>query len=43
MCVHAKSFQLCPTLSYPMDCGPPGPSVRGILQARMLEWVGGSS
>ena len=23
----------------PMDCSPPGPSVHGILQARMLEWV----
>ena len=22
-----------------MDCGPPGSSVRGILQARILEWV----
>ena len=24
---------------HPMDCSPPGPSVRGILQARILEWV----
>ena len=31
--------QLCLTLSYPMDCSPPGSSVRGILQARILEWV----
>ena len=23
----------------PVDCSPPGSSVRGILQARMLEWV----
>ena len=23
----------------PMECGPPGSSVHGILQARMLEWV----
>ena len=22
-----------------MDCGPPGSSVQGIFQARMLEWV----
>ena len=22
-----------------MDCGPPGSSVHGILQARILEWV----
>ena len=25
--------------SDPMDCGPPGSSVRGISQARLLEWV----
>ena len=25
--------------SLPMDCSPPGSSVHGILQARMLEWV----
>ena len=31
--------QLCPTLCDPMDCGPPGSSVHGILQARLLEWV----
>ena len=35
----AKSFQSCPTLSNPMDCGPPGSSVHGILQARILDWV----
>ena len=29
----------CPTLSSPMDCSPPGFSVHGILQARILEWV----
>ena len=23
----------------PMDCSPPGSSVHGILQARILEWV----
>ena len=28
----------CPTLSEPMDCGPPGSSVHGIFQARVLEW-----
>ena len=28
-----------PTLCDPMDCSSPGCSVRGILQARMLEWV----
>ena len=29
----------CPTLCNPMDCSPPGSSVYGILQARILEWV----
>ena len=38
MCVHAQSFQLCPTLCDPMDCSLPGFSVRGILQASILEW-----
>ena len=31
--------QLCPTLCDPMDYSPPGSSVHGILQARILEWV----
>ena len=31
--------QLCPTLCNPMDCSPPGSSVHGILQARILEWA----
>ena len=31
--------QLCLTLCDPMDCRPPGVSVYGILQARILEWV----
>ena len=26
------------TLSNPMDCSPPGSSVHGIFQARVLEW-----
>ena len=30
--------QSCLTLSDPMDCSPPGPSVHGIFQARVLEW-----
>ena len=42
-CIHAKSLQLCPTLCNPKDCSLPGSSVRGILQARMLEWVAISS
>ena len=32
-------IQLCPTLSDPMDCSPPGSSVHGIFQARVLESV----
>ena len=28
----------CPTLSNPMDCSPPGSSVHGTFQARVLEW-----
>ena len=31
--------QSCLTLCDPIDCSPPGSSVRGILQARILEWV----
>ena len=31
--------KLCPTVCDPMDCGPPGSSVHGILQARILEWA----
>ena len=37
--VSAKSLQSCPTLCGPMNCSPPGSSVHGILQARILEWV----
>ena len=35
----AKSFQSCPTLCDPTDGSPPGSSVPGILQARILQWV----
>ena len=38
-CVSAKSLQSCPTLCDSMDCRLPGFSVRGILQARILECV----
>ena len=31
--------QSCLTLCDPVDCSPPGSSVCGILQARILEWV----
>ena len=43
LCVHAKSFQSCPTVCNPMDCSPPGSSVHGIFLARILEWVAISS
>ena len=33
------SLQSCPALCNPLDSSPPGPSVHGILQARILEWV----
>ena len=39
VCVQAQSLQSCLTLCDPMDCSPPGSSVHGILQARILEWV----
>ena len=31
--------QSCLTLCDPMDCRPPGSSLHGFLQARVLEWV----
>ena len=41
-CMKVKSqsevAQSCPTLSDPVDCSPPGSSIHGILQARVLEW-----
>ena len=39
LCVCAKSIQSCLTLGNPTDCSPPGSSVWGILQARILVWV----
>ena len=42
-CMEVKSgsevARSCPTPSDPMDCSLPGSSVRGICQARVLEWV----
>ena len=35
----AKLLQSCPTLCNPIECSPPGSSVPGVLQARILEWV----
>ena len=41
-CMKVKSqsevTQSCPTLPDPMDCSPPGSSIHGIFQARVLEW-----
>ena len=41
-CMEVKSetevTQSCLTLSDPMDCSPPGSSVHGIFQSRVLEW-----
>ena len=37
MCICSIA-QLCLTLCDPMDSSPPGSSVHGILQARILEW-----
>ena len=39
LAVCAKSLQMCPNLCEPVDCSPPGSSVHGILQARILKWV----
>ena len=39
VCVCVLVSQSRPTLWNPMNCGSPGPSVHGILQARILEWV----
>ena len=36
---QSEVAQSCPTLSDPMDCSPPGSSIHGIFQARVLEWV----
>ena len=43
VCTRAKLLQARPTFCNPMDHSPPGSSVRGILQARILEWVAISS
>ena len=42
-CMEVRSesevAQSCPALSDPMNCSPPGSSIHGIFQARVLEWV----
>jgi len=35
---ESEVAELCPALSDPMDCSPPGSPVHGIFQARVLEW-----
>ena len=35
---ESETAQSCPTLSDPTDCSPPGSSIHGIFQARVLEW-----
>ena len=37
---ESEVAQSCLTPSDPMDCSPPGPSIHGIFQARVLEWGG---
>ena len=39
LCVCAQSLQLRPALRDPVGRSPPGSAVRGIFQARILEWV----
>ena len=39
VCVCVLVAQLYPTLCNPMHCSPPGSSLHGILQAKILEWV----
>ena len=39
---ESEVTQSCPTLCNPMDCSPPGSSVHGIVQARVLEWIASS-
>ena len=41
MYVHAQLLQSCLVFCYPMDHSPPGSSVHGIFQARILEWLSG--
>ena len=35
---ESEVTESCPTLSDPIDCGPPGSSIHGVFQARLLEW-----
>ena len=35
---ESEVAQSCPTLCDPMNCSPPGSSIHGVFQARVLEW-----
>ena len=35
---ESEVAQSCQTLNDPLDCSPPGSSIHGIVQARVLEW-----
>ena len=39
VCCFCSVAKLCPTLCDPVNCSPPGSSVHGIFQARILKWV----
>ena len=39
VCVCALVAWSCPTLCNTMDCSPPGSSIHGVFQTRILEWV----
>ena len=43
VCMYTQLLQSCPTLCNSTDCSPPGFSLHGILQARILVWVAMSS
>ena len=43
VCHSCKVSSVCLTVCDPMDCSPPGSSVHGTSQARILEWVAISS
>ena len=37
--VHASMLSHVSLFETPMDCSPPGSSIHGVFQARILEWV----
>ena len=39
LCMHVQLLQSYQILCYPVDCSPPGNSVHGISQVRILEWA----